>query len=126
MATGQDAPGRGCRGLQEGRLEERARNGAASRLSSVAVKLLIWGSRRPTPRGKQAEGAMWVKMNVNEKSTGVPDAWGRRGSRRGGGARERHEAVQNQVPDMGLTLPKIKQGNKMDEVLKFPIWGSNP
>ena len=51
---------------------------AASRLSSVAVKLLIWGSRRPTPRGKQAEGAMWVKMNVNEKSTGVPDAWGSR------------------------------------------------
>ena len=110
VATGQDAPGRGCRGLQEGRLEERARNGAASRLSSVAVKLLIWGSRRPTPRGKAAEGAVWVKMNVKEKSTGVPDAWGSR--RRGRSERKIRRAVQNQAPDMGLALPKRRPTKK--------------
>ena len=84
-----------------------------------------------------------MKMNVKEKSTGVPDAWG---SRRRGGARERNEAVQNQVPDMGLALPKRRptkktrwievpdfpdmglehtQG-KRKEKPDFPIWGSNP
>jgi len=79
-------------------------------------------------KGQAAEGAVWVKMNVKEKSTGVPDAWGRRGSRRGGGARERHEAVQNQVPDMGLALPKRRPTKKTRwiEVPEFPIWGSNP
>ena len=29
-------------------------------------------------KGQAAEGAVWVKMNVKEKSTGVPDAWGSR------------------------------------------------
>ena len=53
-----------------------------------AVKLLIWGSRRPTPRGEQAEGAVWVKMNVKEKSTGVPDKQG------GSGAQNIHTAVE--------------------------------
>ena len=65
-------------------------------------------------KGQAAEGAVWVKMNVKEKSTGVPDAWGS-GSRRRGGARERHEAVQHQVPEMGLALPKrSNKENKMD------------
>ena len=78
-------------------------------------------------KGQAAEGAVWVKMNVKEKSTGVPDAWGRRGSRRRGGARERHEAVQHQVPDMGLALPKRRPTKKTRwiEVPEFPIWGSN-
>ena len=29
-------------------------------------------------KGQAAKGAVWVKMNVKEKSTGVPDAWGSR------------------------------------------------
>ena len=98
MVAGQDAPRHGYMAVSEERPEEQARNGAASPRSALTVKLLIWGSRRPTPRGKQAEGAMWVKMNVNEKSTGVPDAWGSRFEAAGrserktrGGARERQK-----------------------------------
>ena len=58
-------------------------------------------------KGQAAEGAMWVKMNVKEKSTGE---FRMRGARGGGGegARERDEAVQNQVPNMGLALPKTR------------------
>ena len=76
-------------------------------------------------KGQAAKGAVWVKMNVKEKSTGVPDAWG---SRRRGGAREGNEAVQNEVPDMGLALPKRRPTKKTRwiEVPEFPIWGSNP
>ena len=68
-------------------------------------------------KGQAAKGAVWVKMNVKEKSTGVPDARGSR--RRRGGARERHEAVQNQVPDMGLALPK-RRPTKKTRGLRFP------
>ena len=43
------------------------------------------------------------------------------------GERE-NEAVQNQVPDMGLALPKRRPTKKTRwiEVPEFPIWGSNP
>ena len=45
-----------------------------------------------------------------------------------GRRRERHEAVQHQVPDMGLALPKRRPTKKTRwiEVPEFPIWGSNP
>ena len=127
VATGRDAPRRGYGGLpvsEEGRKSERETARPLARQLRRAVKLLRWGSRRPTPRGEQAEGAVRGKM----KSTGVPDAWGSRGSRRRGGARERHEAVQHQVPDMGLALPKRRPAKKTSwiEVREFPIWGSNP
>ena len=140
--TGQDTPRRGCVWASPGRASEK-RRGLSPQLRR-AVKLLIWGSRRPTPRGEQAEGAVWVKMNVKEKSTGVPDAWGSR--RRGRSERKIRGAVQNQAPDMGLALPKRRPAKKTrwievpdlpDMGLEhtgqsrgpkriFPIWGSNP
>ena len=46
--------------------------------------------------------------------------------RGGGGARERHEAVQHQVPDMGLALKRSAKKTRWIEVPEFPIWGSNP
>ena len=115
MVTGQDAPRHGYMAVsEEGRSEERSRNGAASRLSSVAVKLLIWGSWRPTPRGKQAEGAVWVKMNVNEKSTGVPDAWGSRVEAAGRSERKKRGRAES-GSRYGARFAK-KEANKENEM----------
>ena len=78
-------------------------------------------------KGQAAEGAMWVKMNVKEKSTGE---FRMRGARGGGGegARERDGAVQNQVPDMGLALPKtrprVKENNGISS--RVPDMGLEP
>ena len=45
-----------------------------------------------------------------------------------GKERERKTQVQNQVPDMGLALPKRRPTKKTSwiEVPEFLIWGSNP
>ena len=43
-----------------------------------------------------------------------------------GRRRERHEAVQHQVPDMGLALKRSAKKTRWIEVPEFPIWGSNP
>ena len=63
-------------------------------------------------KGQAAKGAVWVKMNVNEKSTGVPDAWGSGGSRR----RRRERKTRGCAASGSRYGPRFKKERKENEV----------
>ena len=87
VVTGQDAPRRGYGGLpvsgygglpvsEEGRKSKRdtARPGRGLSPQLRRCEAPHMGLAAADSKGQAAEGAVWVKMNVNEKCTGVPDA----------------------------------------------------
>ena len=64
-------------------------------------------------KGQAAEGAVRVKMNVNEKSTGVPDAWGSR--RRGRSERKIRRGRAESGSRHGARFAK-KEASKENEL----------
>ena len=117
MVTGQDAPRREYVAFSEEGRKTKARNGAASRPSAPSrCEAPHMGLAAADTKGQAAEGAVWVKMNVKEKSTGVPDA---RGSRRRREEREKDTTCRIRFPIWGSLCQKGGQQRKRDG-LRFP------